>query len=66
MIVYLRCPYCEWWYRLRPYAIALAIEGDTAIVRPGFVETCPACYSESWAGDRLVIRRPQKEDVTAV
>lgn len=64
--IYLQCPYCEWWYQLRPDALALEIEGDTAIVRPGWAEDCPACHSDNWPGSKLVIHRPQKEDITAV
>lgn len=59
-VAYLLCPHCHHWYLLRPGALALTIEGDEAIVRPGWVEICPLCYCESDAGTRLALRA-QKE-----
>ena len=51
----LRCPECAAAYPLAADPVALALGPQGATVLRGFVETCPACWHQSYPGAVLAV-----------
>lgn len=52
----LQCAHCEQWYPMDGYPVALGMRLGVSEILPGYVEVCPLCLGEHFAGHEMPTR----------